>query len=175
MKNKTLNLFLIALIFSGAKSFLIAQDNKMQTPTMSSGYSRLNTTSVHPEFIVGQFAAGNTNDEKYHVEWGFFLSESQNTTNAVISNDTDISLSVQISPNPFSSETQFKFTLAEKDNVLLKLYNEFGDVISTLVDAALEAGPHIIIYHQDNTSSGVYYYNFKTSLGASSGKIVLVK
>ena len=74
----------------------------------------------------------------------------------------------QNSPNPFTSMTALSFTLNVTDNVKIKVYNQFGQVVNDLVDTKLIPGDHTFYWAGDDNNgnyvaSGVYYYTITTS------------
>jgi len=52
-------------------------------------------------------------------------------------------------PNPFNPTTLIKFDLPGSEKVVLKIYNTLGQLVETLIDQSLVAGPHEIhLYHR---------------------------
>lgn len=83
-------------------------------------------------------------------------------------------------PNPFNPETVIKFSLAQDSPVTLKVYNILGQVVNTLVDEALPAGEHSVIWNGTNgqgrdVASGVYFYRIKAGDFESIQKMTLLR
>jgi hypothetical protein len=83
-------------------------------------------------------------------------------------------------PNPFNPETVIKFSLPEDSKVTLRIYNVLGQVVNTLVDQALPAGNHSVIWDGKNeqgtdVASGVYFYRLKATSYESIMKMTLLR
>lgn len=71
-------------------------------------------------------------------------------------------------PNPFNPTTNIRFSLAEKGNINLAIYNILGQKIRTLIDGSREAGAYEVLWDGRNdaglsVSSGVYLYRLKVN------------
>jgi hypothetical protein len=74
----------------------------------------------------------------------------------------------QNTPNPFNAITALQFTLNTTDNVSVKVYNTFGQLVKTIYNAKLIPGEHTFYWAGDNSAGdivadGVYYYTISTS------------
>jgi len=83
-------------------------------------------------------------------------------------------------PNPFNSEYNIAFLLAETSNVSLTIYNARGQKVRTLVNSELNSGNHSVIWNgKDNqgksVTSEVYYYKMDSGKYTSSKKMILIK
>ena len=63
-------------------------------------------------------------------------------------------------PNPFNPETTIKFSIPYNGFITLKVYDQLGKEITTLINQFLTSGVHNIGFDADqlNLSSGIYYY-----------------
>jgi hypothetical protein len=61
-------------------------------------------------------------------------------------------------PNPFNPETVIKFSLKEKSNVTLTVYNIAGQKVAELVSGEMEKGFHEKKFNGTKLSSGVYIF-----------------
>jgi hypothetical protein len=66
-------------------------------------------------------------------------------------------------PNPFSSNTNITYYLPADTKVNISLYNQQGQLVTVLMDAAENAGTHNIVFESNGLESGVYYYTLKTT------------
>ena len=80
-----------------------------------------------------------------------------------------------IFPNPFSSSTTIDFTLQSSANVILKVYNELGEEIVTLVNSTQVAGTHSVLFRGDNLPNGVYFYRLTAGMNAQTGRMAVVR
>jgi hypothetical protein len=84
-------------------------------------------------------------------------------------------------PNPFNPQTWIDYSLSRPGPALLRIYDERGRLVSTLVDEpALAAGPHRLRWNgRDaagrNVASGVYHYVLQTEQGRLSRKLTVVR
>jgi photosystem II stability/assembly factor-like uncharacterized protein len=72
-------------------------------------------------------------------------------------------------PNPFSSSTTIKFSLPELENVVIKVFNVFGDEIKTIVNKEFAQGQHEVVFSAEGLSSGAYFYRM------TSGNKTIIK
>jgi hypothetical protein len=61
-------------------------------------------------------------------------------------------------PNPFNPETVVKFSLKEKSNVTLEVYNIAGQKVAELVTGEMEKGMYEKRFDGTKLSSGVYIF-----------------
>jgi endonuclease/exonuclease/phosphatase family metal-dependent hydrolase len=80
-------------------------------------------------------------------------------------------------PNPFNPSTTLYFTLADTDQVTLKVYDMTGRVVSVLLNnIQFTGGSHQVAFNADDLSSGVYLYTIQTLSGfTATQKMVLLK
>jgi len=86
-------------------------------------------------------------------------------------------------PNPFNPQTEIRFALAPADagqKVRLRVYDVRGKLVRTLVDGALAAGEHAVVWDGRDAggraaASGVYLYRLETGRQALSGRMLMLK
>lgn len=78
-------------------------------------------------------------------------------------------------PNPFNPATSISFTLAEKSDVTLKVYDMIGREVATVFEGAKDAGSHLVTFNAENLASGVYVYTLKAGSFTASKKMTLLK
>gem|GEM_PF-66203 len=78
-------------------------------------------------------------------------------------------------PNPFNPTTTIHYELPVESYVSLKVYNQLGEVIASLVDEKNSAGVYNVQWNAANYSSGVYYYQLRSELGVLTRNLVLIK
>ncbi len=78
-------------------------------------------------------------------------------------------------PNPFNPTTSIKFSIPERTNVTLDIYNVLGERVAQLVNAEVTAGNYDVKFNAINLSSGIYLYQLKTPNFKLSRKMLLIK
>jgi uncharacterized protein (TIGR02145 family) len=78
-------------------------------------------------------------------------------------------------PNPFNPTTTISFSLPERANVILSIYNELGEKVAVLFNGEEEAGMHNIEWNASKFVSGVYFYELKTEKYRAVKKLSLMK
>ncbi|UCG52646.1 MAG: T9SS type A sorting domain-containing protein, partial [Candidatus Latescibacterota bacterium] len=87
---------------------------------------------------------------------------------------------LQNHPNPFNPSTTIAFSLNEKAETELAIYNIEGRLVRTLVDDTLDEGFKRITWdgkdaHGNHVSSGVYFYRLTAGNRTLTKKMVLLK
>ena len=78
-------------------------------------------------------------------------------------------------PNPFNPNTIITFSLPEKSNVILKVFNTLGEEVAELVNGNLEAGTYSQNFDASKLPSGIYVYTLQTGDQLISKKMTLIK
>jgi len=78
-------------------------------------------------------------------------------------------------PNPFNPSTKINFTLANSENVTLKVYNNLGSLVVILADGFMRSGKHSVNFNAKDLTSGVYFYRIETNNFTSTRKMLLIK
>jgi hypothetical protein len=78
-------------------------------------------------------------------------------------------------PNPFNPSTTIKFALPDKTNLVISVYNLFGEKVAEVFIGELEEGYHKVEFNAVNIPSGVYFYRFESEEFNSVKKMVILK
>jgi hypothetical protein len=78
-------------------------------------------------------------------------------------------------PNPFNPTTRVKYQIAYDGYVTLKIYDDLGREIKTLVDGYEKAGTYTYDWTASQYPSGVYFYELRTGSTSATRKMVLIK
>jgi hypothetical protein len=78
-------------------------------------------------------------------------------------------------PNPFNPVTTIRFEISEPGIVSLKIFNNLGREVSTLVNGRMNAGSYKYDFDASGLTSGVYYYTLKVNEFTETKKMFLVK
>ncbi|MEW6653094.1 MAG: T9SS type A sorting domain-containing protein [Bacteroidota bacterium] len=99
-------------------------------------------------------------------------NELPNNSTQQLNVDSDI---IENYPNPFNPTTQISFTLKERANISLKVYDVLGKEAANLADGYYEAGKHTATFDGSNLASGIYFYRLTTPSSTIIKKIMLLK
>ena len=78
-------------------------------------------------------------------------------------------------PNPFNPTTKINYSIKEKGNVELKIFDLLGSEIATLVNEEKSPGNYEVFFDASNLSSGVYLYTIKAGSFVQTRKMMLMK
>ena len=93
-------------------------------------------------------------------------------------NETIIPVGYSLSqnyPNPFNPTTVISYGIPKTENVTLKVYNELGREVATLINMKQGAGNYSIKFNGSNLSSGIYYYKLESGNFVATKKMILKK
>ncbi|MBR9977293.1 MAG: T9SS type A sorting domain-containing protein [Bacteroidetes bacterium] len=78
-------------------------------------------------------------------------------------------------PNPFNPSTTIRFSIPQRRHVTLRVFNPLGTLVTTLIDAVVDAGQHSVPFTAEKLTSGVYFYQLQTEGSTLSKTMILVK
>ena len=78
-------------------------------------------------------------------------------------------------PNPFNPTTKIKFDVPKNGNVTLEVFNNLGQVVSTLHNGYTNAGYYETSFDGSKLTSGMYFYRLTSPDFVSTKKMILVK
>ena len=76
-------------------------------------------------------------------------------------------------PNPFNTSSSIGYQLEKGEFVTLKVYDIYGQEVSTLVNGLKAPGAYEVIFNSENLSSGIYLYTLKAGDFTVSKRMVL--
>ena len=91
-----------------------------------------------------------------------------------VGNPTDYALS-QNYPNPFNPSTKINFDLAKEGFVSLKVFDNLGREVATLVNEFRNTGYYTVEFDAKNLTSGMYYYRMEVNGFTKVLKMSLIK
>jgi flagellar hook assembly protein FlgD len=82
-------------------------------------------------------------------------------------------------PNPFSSQTEIKFSLKQSANVKIEIFNILMQKINTISDGYFNVGEHSVEWNGkdengNSLSNGVYFYKMNTENSSIIKKMILL-
>ncbi len=79
-------------------------------------------------------------------------------------------------PNPFNPSTTIEFSLIERSNISLVVYNSLGERVTELIsNSEFEPGTYKVTFNASNLPSGNYFYELKSGNVKLSRKMTLIK
>ncbi len=78
-------------------------------------------------------------------------------------------------PNPFNPITTIKYTIPQKRNILLKIFDILGNELTTLVNEEKDSGNYEVKFDGSNLASGIYYYQMQAGDFIATKKFILMK
>ncbi len=100
---------------------------------------------------------------------GGFIYSKQLT----VINNRGSNAALQNYPNPFSGHTSIAFRLPVGSMAVLKVFNNMGAEVSTLVNKQLEAGNYTVSFDGASLPAGVYHYTLRYGKEKLSGTMLL--
>ena len=78
-------------------------------------------------------------------------------------------------PNPFNPSTLIKYSISERSNVSLRVYDMLGREVATLVNELEDANAYQVNFNASNLASGLYVYKFQAGNFTAMKKMMLLK
>ncbi|MBE0571214.1 MAG: T9SS type A sorting domain-containing protein [Ignavibacteriaceae bacterium] len=78
-------------------------------------------------------------------------------------------------PNPFNPLTKIKFSVPERSNTIIKVYNTVGSEVATLLNEVKQPGTYEVDFNAADLSSGAYFYSMETDNFREVKKMILIK
>lgn len=78
-------------------------------------------------------------------------------------------------PNPFNPETIIKFSIPQKENVRLEVFDINGKSARILLNSQLNKGNYNISFNAEGFASGIYFYRLSAGNFSQTKKMILIK
>ena len=78
-------------------------------------------------------------------------------------------------PNPFNSQTKIRFSIKQRGNYKLEIFNSTGQKTTDLFDKEINPGTYETGLNTEDFSSGVYFYRLTGNNKSEGKRFVLVK
>ncbi|MCI0514237.1 T9SS type A sorting domain-containing protein [candidate division KSB1 bacterium] len=78
-------------------------------------------------------------------------------------------------PNPFNASTQIGFSIPQREQISLKVYNLLGAEVRTIFEGVKPAGEYQVAFDGSRLPSGLYFYQLQAGQFAATHKLLLVK
>lgn len=142
-------------------------------------YTNNSVTRQDAETSIGSYTIriSATDGEKItSVDYRPFMILEKDPTNIVGKNKVPFNYSLEQNyPNPFNAATTIKYSIPEKQRVVLKVFDIIGKEVATLVNGIKEKGDYKVEFTADDLASGIYLYKFQAGRFSENKKLLLVK
>lgn len=132
------------------------------------------TTSYIYSFTDRNLASGSYNYRLKQIDYNGNFEYHNLSSEVIIGTPGNFSLS-QNFPNPFNPETKINFQIPTSGNVTLKVYDNSGKTVATLINSSMDAGYHTATFNASSLPSGVYFYKLESQGFVKVMKMALVK
>jgi uncharacterized delta-60 repeat protein len=78
-------------------------------------------------------------------------------------------------PNPFNPVTTIQFSIPQRSNVTLKVYDILGNEVATLVNEEKDRGVYSVNFSASGLASGMYLYRLQAGSFIETKKMILIK
>jgi len=78
-------------------------------------------------------------------------------------------------PNPFNPLTTIEYSVPQKENVKLTVYDMLGKQIAILINEVKNPGHYKINFDAQNLTSGIYFYKIEAGNFSDYKKMILIK
>lgn len=140
------------------------------------GFVQGSGTTTQPQtysYTDGNLAAGSYSYRLKQVD--FDGSSYTYDELSIVVNDVASFVLQQNYPNPFNPTTQINYSIAERGNVSLVVYDLLGRQVAALVNEVQEPGAYKVNFNASNLPSGVYTYRIQSGNFVQTKKMMLMK
>lgn len=105
-------------------------------------------------------------------------SDSEKESDEQDSEDNELNASLRFTldqnfPNPFSEETQIRFSVPESMPIRLTLFNQQGKTIKILINNVAPAGNNTVKINRSGLVKGIYFYQLKAGSHVETKKMII--
>lgn len=78
-------------------------------------------------------------------------------------------------PNPFNPTTTIPYTLAERGDVEIQIFDSIGRRVYLVTEEGQQAGRHTVTFDASSLSSGIYFYSLRVNGTVQTRRMTLIK
>ncbi|HOC24211.1 MAG TPA: T9SS type A sorting domain-containing protein, partial [bacterium] len=78
-------------------------------------------------------------------------------------------------PNPFNPVTRIPYTLAQEEEISLRVYTLTGQLAAVLFEGRRGAGSHLAEFDGRGLAGGIYIYTLRSGRSVESKRFILLK
>ena len=152
-------------------------------PTLEGSYLTacvIYSAVFHEELIYNQYVSDILKHvafylQKVATETVFSELSNWNLVTSVTNNEFDFFEVPQNYPNPFNPTTTISYSVPERLDVKIVVYNLVGEVVNVLMDKEHLPGRYYLAFKATNLSSGTYFYRVSAGKNVEVRKMILIK
>lgn len=112
--------------------------------------------------------------------WGWAIGDLKVQPGAPVANESEPELPEDFAlhanyPNPFNPSTNISFSLPQRSNVTVRIFDINGRLVETLVNADYSPGTHTVRWDASQVASGTYIYRLVAGDYVESRKMLLLR
>jgi len=150
--------------------------NHQGTDWEASGFVPGHGTTTEPQYYSFLDQIVQSGKYKYRLKQIDYDGTSEYSEEVEVDVNNSIAFTLEQNfPNPFNPSTKIQYSIPERENVRLIVYNGVGEEVSVLVDGIVEAGQYEVTFDAANLPSGIYLYKLQSDRGIEVKKMILLK
>lgn len=119
-------------------------------------------------------SAGSTETQSGPADMDYYKIPAINLNCTVgVSENAPLMSVFTVYPNPATENTQVSFTIANKGNVTIRVYNVTGQMVAELANQDFAAGTHNLEANLSKFNSGIYMINMVSAEGTANQKVIV--
>ncbi|HEY6906383.1 MAG TPA: T9SS type A sorting domain-containing protein, partial [Ignavibacteriaceae bacterium] len=104
-----------------------------------------------------------------------YIHQTTLMTGVIDENSHPSGYELQVYPNPFNPSANIIYTMPERSNVEIRLYDMLGREVKYLYHGESDAGSHKLILNGSGLASGIYLVRLETGNYFKTQKVILLK
>jgi flagellar hook assembly protein FlgD len=83
-------------------------------------------------------------------------------------------------PNPVDNYTEIEFTITDKLNLSVTVYNLIGEPVKVIAKRRFPKGTHHVVWHADDEKgnlvpNGIYFYRLESKKGVAIKQLIVLR
>ncbi|MBK9405439.1 MAG: T9SS type A sorting domain-containing protein [Ignavibacteria bacterium] len=130
--------------------------------------------SINYSFTDNNLSSGKYNYRLKQIDYNGNYEYFSLNSDVIIATPKNFFLG-QNYPNPFNPSTVINYNIPQDSYVKIKLYDNTGREVRTLLSEFISAGYYTINFNASDLASGIYFYNINAGEYTATNKMMLVR
>lgn len=130
--------------------------------------------SINYSFTDNNLSSGKYNYRLKQIDYNGNYEYFSLNSDVIIATPKNFFLG-QNYPNPFNPSTVINYNIPQDSYVKIKLYDNTGREVLTLLSEFISAGYYTINFNASDLASGIYFYNINAGEYTATNKMMLVR